>query len=78
MTYFQAELNEAQEAIQRVRELHKASANGLVCVHCLDYDNEDAAYRCPTIRALDGDTDTLEREDDHDSRNDWHRDEDLG
>lgn len=50
MTYFQAVANEAQEAIQRVRELHRPDpkANGY-CDEC------QTNYPCPTIQTLDGD-----------------------
>ena len=51
--------SEAEEAIARVRELHKNN-NG-VCAVCIDDYNfmdshlEWLEYPCPTIKALDGD-----------------------
>lgn len=66
MTYFQAKANEAEEAIERVRQLHKPvkSLNGFgpeACEACsqltsmaLGYENWVAYEFCPTIRALDG------------------------
>lgn len=66
MTYFMAELNEAKEAIERVRELHTPikSLNGFgpeACKECselttlvLGYANYVAYEFCPTIRALNG------------------------
>jgi len=83
------ELNRQKtETIQRVRELHKqvtqdnAACGDIDC--CGEYEeSEECAdcqceYPCPTIRALDGDVATLERDDDHDSRREYFRDEDLG
>lgn len=60
MTYFQAEANKLQEAIDRVRKLHKPSTNGDYCTHCeigqvSGYDYAD--YPCDTIKALDGEPD---------------------
>jgi hypothetical protein len=57
MTYFQAQLNEALEAIQRVRELHTLIVEQAQCCkdceyrYCSDCDQD---YPCPTIQALDG------------------------
>jgi hypothetical protein len=76
------ELNKQKaEAIQRVRELHFPSNqystwDGKTLPFCETCDGEP--YPCPTIKALDGDTATLERDDDHDSRREYFRDEDLG
>ena len=41
-----------QQAIQRVRELHKQ--NGIKCNSCGDDRGDYALYPCPTIKALDG------------------------
>ena len=51
MTYFLAELNQAREAIQRVREMHgPIDIDGdLECREC-----PMSAYPCRTIKALDG------------------------
>ena len=52
-------LKDAQEAIQRVRELHK-QIDGIgvkVCAVCIDdnmYWTEQTNYPCDTIKALDG------------------------
>jgi hypothetical protein len=65
MTYFLARANQAEEAIQRVRELHKeVDANDSVCgdPECCGEYIEDwtmcqecyCDYPCPTIKALDG------------------------
>lgn len=61
MRYFLAELNKAREAIERVRQLHQPIENGEWephCSHCREgvgyVDFVD--YPCPTIKALDGDT----------------------
>jgi hypothetical protein len=59
MTYFQAIANELQEAIDRVRELHKPDENGR-CVGCDSrcgcYTGDIKEYNtwetCPTIKAL--------------------------
>jgi hypothetical protein len=60
MTYFQAELNEAREAIQRVKNLHPKVTSGFhkdgkewkyeagLCTYC------SCAYPCDTIEALEG------------------------
>jgi hypothetical protein len=81
MTYFLAELNKANEAISRVRELHQQ--DGDYCAVCErrggGYSSgQRIPYPCPTIEALNGDTVTLERDDDHDSRREYFQDEDLG
>jgi len=60
MTYFQAIANELQEAIDRVRELHKPVASGFedpfkpdtICWICL------SLYPCTTLKALDLDGNT--------------------
>jgi len=54
-----AELSEAKQAIQRVRELHKPSEMlgiwDAVCSVCTEGDLHDyVEYPCPTIKALDG------------------------
>ena len=59
MTYFQAELAEALEDIQRVRELHKPFAGNIegeleICDVCYDSFGNPVNYPCPTIKALDG------------------------
>lgn len=59
-----------QEAIERVRELHKPIKNNeifawwnnqfkpddLLCVECMQnsYEEYSTSYPCPTIKALDG------------------------
>lgn len=59
MTYFIAKLNELDEAIERVRELHSKDYDN-TCVTCIgsyDYDEQLPIYEeypCPTIRALNG------------------------
>jgi len=71
MTYFQAKANQAEEAIQRVRELHKEiDANDSVCGDpdcCGAYEEgwtmcQDcySDYPCDTIKALDGEQDEQE------------------
>ena len=50
MTYFLARANQAEEAIERVRELHqteKDNPKAEWCEECF------AKYPCPTIKALD-------------------------
>lgn len=47
-----------EQAIQRVRELHKPDRDG-DCVHCVTIATPDGSeylsrYPCPTIKALDG------------------------
>jgi hypothetical protein len=59
MTYFLAELNEAKEAIQRVRELHSPIPHPYqeefqLCSHCGNEVDGSWIYPCPTIKALDG------------------------
>jgi len=52
------EVNELEEAIQRVRELHKAiyiSPNEYVCELCTDIIGSYRDYPCETIKALDND-----------------------
>ena len=45
---------QAQEAVERVRELHKSGKAYLddqpMCIHCRTVE-----FPCPTIKALDGD-----------------------
>lgn len=58
MTYFLVEANEAKEAIERVREIHKPYVvSGMAC-SCCKLSTEcsvcDESYPCPTIKALDG------------------------
>ena len=65
MTFFQAEMNKAQEAIQRVRELHKEFAGNIsgeleLCDICHDANGEALNYPCPTIKALDGEIGSVE------------------
>jgi hypothetical protein len=54
MTYFQAIANELQEAIDRVRELHKEHDG--YCGYCRYYFDGavelSARYPCKTIKAL--------------------------
>jgi len=58
MTYFQAIANQLQEAIDRVRELHKPIPlhdlvnEWKICSACFN-DLEPHLYPCPTIKALD-------------------------
>lgn len=59
LTYFKAELNEALEAIKRVRELHKLEEydGESFCSECItgwNFEYESASYPCDTIKALDG------------------------
>ena len=55
MTYFQAELNEALEAIQRVRDLHvQETPITTFCKEC------SFMYPCDTIKALDGEIGSVE------------------
>ena len=54
MTYFQAKANEAEEAIQRVRELHHELEDGC-CAHCVDdHASHWPIANCDTRKALDG------------------------
>jgi len=59
MTYFLALLDQAEESIQRVRELHKATPDGRSCVECsriicLGTPNGlgGIQYPCPTLLSL--------------------------
>jgi len=65
------------KAINCVRELHAKDHHGY-CTYCYTYMGTASFYPCPTIKTLDGDVATLERDDDHDSRREYFRDEDLG
>jgi len=50
------ELNKQKtEAIQRVRKLHNKDQHGY-CHYCYGYMGTTSFYPCPTIVALDGDT----------------------
>ena len=75
MTFFQAEMNKAQEAIQRVRELHKPiqydmDSEIMICQECKSLCHSysglgceiptDAQYPCWTIKALDGEIGSVE------------------
>jgi hypothetical protein len=56
MTHFSAELNEAREAIERVRKVHKpydGGSRGICCFEC-EVGNVPVSYPCPTIKALEG------------------------
>ena len=85
MTYFQAQAGELQEIIDNVRKLHTEIEKVCTEKWCenpfcsYSYCNEcNYDWPCDTIKALNGDADTLERDDDHDSRRDDYLDEDLG
>jgi len=53
MTYFLARANQAEEAVKRVRELHKKDNHGY-CTYCYTYMGTASFYPCSTIKALDG------------------------
>lgn len=57
---YELEIRILDEAIQRVRDLHKpmildgAPIGWEACVFCYGDDGSPWVYPCPTIRALDG------------------------
>lgn len=54
MTYFLARANQAEEAIERVRELHVPKEYENTCKTCDKTDmGVTVPYPCPTIKALD-------------------------
>jgi len=54
MTYFLARANKAEEAIERVRELHVPKEYENTCKTCDKTDmGVTVPYPCPTIQALD-------------------------
>ncbi|WP_399559227.1 hypothetical protein OH809_45485 (plasmid) [Streptomyces sp. NBC_00873] len=52
--YFRARAEQAEAAIERVRELHQRwDADPASCAHCVDGYGTPLRYPCPTVRALD-------------------------
>lgn len=73
LVFDEEDAHEFYAAIQRVRELAEKLQNK-------EAFHQLTAWACAEeiLKALNVDTDTLERDDDHDSRRDDYQEEDLG
>lgn len=56
-TYYETKIQQLEEAIKRVRELHvegPGPADDILCKHCCLDEYSYYEYPCPTIQALEG------------------------